>query len=279
MMSRRARPTAKQRARPPGTVDVPLKLPLLSGDEETRLLAEARPPYAPDVLHAARHRLVLHNLLLAVHVVRKYFGHALAVLGEDLIEEAYCALIEAVDGYKPDRGPDGKAVRFNTYAMPFIWGYLKSFVKDHGYLIRVPRYLYQRHDLYSDEDDPEERETVRRAKAIVRASFVGFGDDEHSEYGFVPGVPDPCLEYDRRDEQWAATARVGSLLAGLGEPDADVIRRVFGVGREAQPKTQAARDLGVTKQAVDKRLDVAMKRLKRLADGLSASPRREPCLR
>ncbi|MBQ9098119.1 MAG: RNA polymerase sporulation sigma factor SigK [Clostridia bacterium] len=62
---------------------------------------------------AAREKLILHNLRLVSHIVRKYYGTAKNQ--EDLISIGSIGLVKAVDSYNPENG-----TRFATYAAKCI---------------------------------------------------------------------------------------------------------------------------------------------------------------
>ncbi len=67
----------------------------------------------PAAAHDARQRLILHNLRLVSHIVRKYY--ATARNQEDLISIGTIGLCKAVDTFKIDNG-----ARFATYAAKCI---------------------------------------------------------------------------------------------------------------------------------------------------------------
>ena len=81
--------------------------PPLSSDEERRLFEsiEAKDPSAPE----AREKLIIHNLRLVSHIVRKYY--ASAKNQEDLVSIGTVGLIKAVDSFRV-----GSGARFATYA-------------------------------------------------------------------------------------------------------------------------------------------------------------------
>ncbi|MBP3369512.1 MAG: sigma-70 family RNA polymerase sigma factor [Clostridia bacterium] len=85
--------------------------PPLSSDEESRLFAilESKGSKA----QAAREKLIMHNLRLVSHIVRKYY--ATAKNQEDLVSIGTLGLIKAVDSFRADSG-----ARFATYASKCI---------------------------------------------------------------------------------------------------------------------------------------------------------------
>ncbi|MBQ7364017.1 MAG: RNA polymerase sporulation sigma factor SigK [Clostridia bacterium] len=82
--------------------------PPLSGDEEK----EAFSAMANGDMQA-REKLILHNLRLVSHIVRKYYGTAKNQ--EDLISIGTIGLVKAVDSFNPTNG-----ARFATYAAKCI---------------------------------------------------------------------------------------------------------------------------------------------------------------
>ena len=82
--------------------------PPLSGEEERRAFADMA---TGD--EGAREKLILHNLRLVSHIVRKYYGTAKNQ--EDLISIGTIGLVKAVDSFNPANG-----ARFATYAAKCI---------------------------------------------------------------------------------------------------------------------------------------------------------------
>ena len=57
----------------------------------------------------SRQKLILHNLRLVSHIVRKYYSNAPE--NEELVSIGVIGLVKAVDTFKPETG-----IRFATYA-------------------------------------------------------------------------------------------------------------------------------------------------------------------
>ena len=86
-------------------VSTPNKFPLpLSSEEEKRHFVLARGGNED-----SRQKLILHNLRLVSHIVRKYYSNAPD--SEDLVSIGTIGLVKAVDTYKIESG-----IRFATYA-------------------------------------------------------------------------------------------------------------------------------------------------------------------
>ena len=77
--------------------------------------AEEREAFAAKALGdmAAREKLILHNLRLVAHIVRKYYGAAKN--SEDLVSIGTIGLVKAVDTFNPQNG-----ARFATYGAKCI---------------------------------------------------------------------------------------------------------------------------------------------------------------
>ena len=91
--------------------------PPLSADEERTAFLAHR---AGDT--AAREKLILHNLRLVSHIVKKYYGTAKNA--EDLVSIGSIGLIKAVDSFKPETG-----VKFATYAAKCIQNEILMFFR------------------------------------------------------------------------------------------------------------------------------------------------------
>ena len=81
--------------------------PLTAAEDREAFAAKARGD------DAAREQLILHNLRLVAHIVRKYYGAAKNA--EDLVSIGTIGLIKAVDTFNPANG-----ARFATYAAKCI---------------------------------------------------------------------------------------------------------------------------------------------------------------
>ncbi|MBE6581249.1 MAG: sigma-70 family RNA polymerase sigma factor [Ruminococcaceae bacterium] len=81
--------------------------PLTAAEEHAAFLAARQGD------SAARERLILHNLRLVAHIVRKYYGTAKNA--EDLVSIGTIGLVKATDTFNPTNG-----ARFATYAAKCI---------------------------------------------------------------------------------------------------------------------------------------------------------------
>ena len=100
--------------------------PPLGGAEEAEAFRAAREGNTE-----ARQRLILHNLRLVSHIVRKYY--ATARNQEDLVSIGTIGLVKAVDNFNTDLD-----VKFSTYAVPMIIGEIRRYLRDNN-AIRISR--------------------------------------------------------------------------------------------------------------------------------------------
>jgi RNA polymerase sigma-B factor len=73
---------------------------------------------------------------LVESVARKFIGSGEPI--EDLIQEGYLGLLNALDLYDPDKG-----VKFTTYATHLIIGQIKHYLRDKGKIIKEPAWLQE----------------------------------------------------------------------------------------------------------------------------------------
>ena len=94
--------------------------PLETGEEEEafHVLCHGKEAEAFE----ARQKLILHNLRLVSHIVRKYYSSGKNQ--EDLISIGTIGLVKAVDSFKPDNG-----TRFATYAAKCIQNEILMFFR------------------------------------------------------------------------------------------------------------------------------------------------------
>jgi RNA polymerase sigma-70 factor (sigma-B/F/G subfamily) len=100
------------------------------------LLRQAREvgPSQRRELHA---RVVVLHLDVAESLARRYRGRGQD--HEDLVQVARLALVEAVERFDPDRGP------FLAFGVPTMVGHIKRYFRDHGWFVRPPRSIQERH--------------------------------------------------------------------------------------------------------------------------------------
>ena len=83
-----------------------------------------------------RNQIVEKYIYLAESIVKKYINKGIEY--EDLFQVACYGLILAADRFDPYAG-----VKFSTYAVPTVMGEIKRYFRDKGYLIKLPRKIYE----------------------------------------------------------------------------------------------------------------------------------------
>ncbi|MEN3001226.1 MAG: sigma-70 family RNA polymerase sigma factor, partial [Armatimonadota bacterium] len=73
---------------------------------------------------------------LVESIARKFIGSGEPI--EDLIQEGYLGLLNALDLYDPSKG-----VKFTTYATHLIIGQIKHYLRDKGKIIKEPAWLQE----------------------------------------------------------------------------------------------------------------------------------------
>lgn len=83
-----------------------------------------------------RERIVEQFSNLVESVARRFVNTGEPL--EDLIQEGYIGLLNAVELYNPQRG-----TKFSTYATHFIIGQIKHYLRDRGKIIKVPAWIQE----------------------------------------------------------------------------------------------------------------------------------------
>ena len=162
-------------------IGTPQSFPPPLSTEEERAAFEAH--LAGDA--AAREKLILHNLRLVSHIVRKYYGTAKNA--EDLVSIGSIGLIKAVDSFKVETG-----VKFATYAAKCIQNEILMFFRSQKKLsaevsihetIDVDRdgnpLTYM--DVIATEDNVAEEADARIKNAAVRRLVATVLDERERE--------------------------------------------------------------------------------------------------
>jgi len=219
------------------------RIPLLDAREE-----EACARLAAGGDEKARQRLIQANLRFVILVAKRY--RTCGVPMEDLVNEGNIGLIRAAGRFDPDRG-----IRFVSYAFCWIRQAIQKAIRENGSMIRVPRSRLG--------------ELPRTAHLRMQAAQRTLSLDSP-----VAGMEDSdplsaCLE-DRnapKPEEALVGAsmkdEVGSVLAGLSERDASVLRYRFGLnGQRRTSLLEAGRKHGLSKERVRQIEKRALRRIR-----------------
>jgi RNA polymerase sigma-B factor len=193
--------------------------------------------YALTRQRSTRNHLVERHLGLAIHISRRFHGSYSS--RDDLQQVATLGLVKAIERFDPDHGAS-----FATFAGTTIEGELKRHLRDHGWMVRVPRSakdlnvtvrratdeLAQRLGRSPSVDEVAEHlgldsDDVVRGIAAAQASSV-----ESLNAGSAGAVRDPGLRIADQEEGYGGvedTNVVESLLLRLPEREREIVRLRF----------------------------------------------------
>jgi RNA polymerase sigma-B factor len=135
-------------------------------------LAKATPG-TPD--HASiRDRIVEIHMPLAQYFARRLAGKQAPV--EDLAQVGAVGLLKAVDRFDPALGHE-----FASYAAPTMLGEIKRYLRDSGWLVRVPRRAHELHGAVAQARDDLTQELGRTPTLSEIATRVGADPNDVAE--------------------------------------------------------------------------------------------------
>ena len=99
----------------------------------------------------ARGKLINFNLPLVHAICRRYPAEMTEY--DDIFQEGCIGLLKSLNYYDPERG-----TKFSTYAVPYILGEIKSFLRRNGHLLKVSRsYHEQYYQMIKNRDDLQQQ--------------------------------------------------------------------------------------------------------------------------
>ncbi len=217
-----------------------------------------------------------NNLPLIRKLIKPYAAYESM---EDLLQEAYFGLWEAVRRYESSRD-----VKFMTFATYWVLAAVRKYLELCGSTVRLPYYIRQKLTACSRAADQIRWEQGREPRIAEIASFTGIPEKEVRRLkAYVQGVgsldtplaedgsltlsdtiqgdSDPESEaidnlYDEhsKDELWDIVARYTT------ERERDIIKEIFLYGKSM---AQVAREQGVGLERVRQIKEKALRKLKR----------------
>ena len=202
----------------------------------------------------ARQKLILHNLRLVAHIVRKYYSTSKNQ--DDLVSIGTIGLVKAVDGFQPERG-----LCFSTYAVPLILGEMRHLFREGG-AVKVSRSLRSLATqagrlrekllgLHGREPSVEELASELGIEPALAAQAVCVAlpplSLTRSEDGDEGQIDLPC---DSPEESVTDKLALRQVLAELSPRDRELIERRY-LRRQTQQAT--ADQLGMTQVQVSRR--------------------------
>ena len=224
----------------------------------------------------AKKVLIEANLRLVVSIAKRYRSQAMPLL--DLIQEGNIGLMKAVDGFEYRRG-----FKFSTYATWWIRQAVTRGIADRARTIRLPVHAYealqriQRTGLTLAQKlereptwkelaqrtglPPQQVETLLKLSGAPLSLETPIGED--SDLGDF--VEDSAIVSPLDDVQSGElTAGVERALSTLTPKEAQILRRRFGIGVEAeQTLKEIGAAYGVTRERIRQVEVMALKKLSR----------------
>ncbi|GIV15021.1 MAG: hypothetical protein KatS3mg022_0456 [Armatimonadota bacterium] len=142
-----------------------------------------------------RERIVAQFPTLVESIARRFVNTGEPL--EDLIQEGYLGLLNAIDLYNPDKG-----TKFSTYATHFIIGQIKHYLRDRGKIIKVPAWIQELHQKLTRVVDSLSQQLGRQPTS--------------AEIGAVMNMDEKQVEHLLSTSE---LFRVASLESGEGEEE------------------------------------------------------------
>jgi RNA polymerase sigma-B factor len=217
-----------------------------------------------------RAQAIEDNMPFAQRLARRFRDRGEPV--DDLTQVAMVGLVNAVDGYDPDRGCE-----FAGYATPTIVGEIRRYFRDKGWRIKVPRRLQElrlqvnrarvdlsqtmagsptvsdiaKHLEVTEEDVAEAIEVARLYNPISLSAPAGPDTDLD--------IADPIGDLDPGMEAVENRESVKPLLASLPERERRILTmRFFG----DMTQSQIAAELGISQMHVSRLLTQTLLKLR-----------------
>lgn len=119
----------------------------------------------------ARNRLFDLNIPLVRALSRRYTSGRTDF--EDIFQEGCIGLIKALDKYDPNQG-----TRFSTYAVPFILGEIRSYLRNNGQMVKVSRSYQEYKNRLFKEREKLEQKFKRHPTLDELAQCLGLASEE-----------------------------------------------------------------------------------------------------
>jgi len=225
----------------------------------------------------ARQRFVEGNLKIVVSIAKQYQGTGLELM--DLINEGNVGLVKASQFFDPtvkEKYTDsGKTVRFVSFAVWWIRQAILEAIKEKGRIVKLPQNQLNTQRKIAKEMD-QIMKTEGYTSVDMASEALGFEADKYRTQSSVSlstpiGEEDFTLGDTLSDgtvsdaglEKLSFIKQISAVLGTLEERESFVISNWFGVnGQSIKPKSEIAKDLGISEERVEQIYHKAIRKLK-----------------
>jgi RNA polymerase primary sigma factor len=225
---------------------------------------------------AARERMILSNLRLALSIAKKYSWSNLAL--DDLIQEANIGLMKAVERYDWRKG-----FRFSTYATWWIRQQVARAIADKSRIVRVPVHAHdaawkvcqERNQIETrlgrPETEAETAQRIGRSPTEIRKFISMFeevisldGTDPDTVLSRADGLADTEeIDPARIVNKESLHSALFGMFAILDERSQEVLRMRFGIGMDTDyTLEEVGQYFDVTRERIRQIQEKALKKLR-----------------
>lgn len=250
--------------------------PSLEEDDELALFRE----YGASGERAIRNALVERYIGLAVHISKRYRRPGNE---DDIRQAAMIGLVKAVNRFDPDFGSS-----FVTFAGTTIDGELKRYLRDHTWVVRVPRSAKELHllvrraaeELHQRQGRSPSvaeisahlsvsRDDVLRGLSASAAYDVGTIDAGTDGEGFQADRSGALAADEAGFGRVVDVHTVASLLERLSEREQEIVRLRF---HEERSQAEIAEMMGISQMHVSRLLRRSFELMRSWLDDEDATP-------
>ena len=256
---------------------------LLSPEEEKALFKRIK---SGD--EKAKNELIEANQLFVLAVAKRYSGYDNIM---DLVQVGNIGMLQAIDNFNPERkSPDGKSIRFLSYAAWYIRREISFYVINNGLikrtnnvktvfkLNRVKNTFYLENGRYPSTE--ELREIIENEYGIkvkdqsylydvetksLSSTYDGSDKKDTFERSELYNEKSATYnDYNQTIEEDHNKTVVSSLLHCLGEREQDIMKRLFGIGYDREYTMDEVSEVyGMTRERIRQIRNSSLNKLKK----------------
>ena len=219
---------------------------------------------------SAFEQLVKGNLKLVTGLARTYRDHGVEY--EDLVQEGTIGLMRAIERFNPNR-----KVQFPAYAR---WWIHQAFIQaliDMQSIVKIPA---NQVNLYKKVRKSIERYEQEHGYEPSSTEIEIEEDLAPENIEFLSNLPDRLHELTTRSNDWdelpssdsaddllmkeSQTHYINAILGKLKKREADILRKVYGIGQKSETLSDIGERMGLTRERVRQIAEKAVRKLREL---------------